>query len=148
MCPCCSLVVIWRHFDDFNNKDTYNTSGKSEFIWFSSYRDIAQKQNSLTKSLKILISATWFTHFEPGPPVDDRGVDLSCFKIFSPARALAFVYTHLLTNCMCAQTTSLFLWTTRSLINIFDGSILHLLSPVLTSDVCLKSSLEFIVKRV
>ena len=39
-----------------NNNDTYNASGKPEFIWFSSYRDIGQKRNSHTKSLKNLIS--------------------------------------------------------------------------------------------
>ena len=39
-----------------SNNNTYNTSGKSEFIWFSSYRDIGQKRNFHTKSLKNSIS--------------------------------------------------------------------------------------------
>ena len=39
-----------------NNNDTYNTSDKSESFWFSSYRDIGQKRNSHTKSLKNSIS--------------------------------------------------------------------------------------------
>ena len=40
-----------------NKNDTCNTSGKSEFIWFNSYyRNIGQKRNSDTKSLKNSIS--------------------------------------------------------------------------------------------
>ena len=39
-----------------NNNDAYNTSSKSESFWFSSYRDIGQKRNSRTKSLKSSIS--------------------------------------------------------------------------------------------
>ena len=39
-----------------SNFYTYNTSDKSEFIWFCSYRDIGQKRNSHTKSLNNSIS--------------------------------------------------------------------------------------------
>ena len=62
--PCTSVWEWWgsknrRNVFKFipgNNNDTFKTSGKSEFIWFSSYRDIGQKRNSDTKSLKKLDS--------------------------------------------------------------------------------------------
>ena len=44
------------NFSPGNKNDTFNTSGKSEFIWFSSYRDIGQKRHFYTKSLKNSIS--------------------------------------------------------------------------------------------
>ena len=56
----------------WNNNDTYNiynTSGKSEFIWFLLTEISARNEIPIQSLLKILYQATWFTHFVPGSSV-------------------------------------------------------------------------------
>ena len=55
-----------------NSNDTYNTSGKSGFISFCSYRGIGQSRSSNTKSSKFYFATTYqATRFalKPGSPV-------------------------------------------------------------------------------
>ena len=71
LCLSCSVVAISSHFDDFKSlsfsprrnglksppqskKDTSNTSGMSQFLYFIIYSEDGEIRNSHTKSYKLL----------------------------------------------------------------------------------------------